>query len=73
MLFGDQTLYCRAADFRRVGGYDNKLPIMEDADLCLRMHMLGPEPLLAEIDSAQASRQVAPQLGRVAGLLRAGI
>ncbi|KAL4856264.1 putative mycofactocin biosynthesis glycosyltransferase MftF [Chlorella vulgaris] len=32
-LFGDQTLFCRAADFRNVGGYDGRLPIMEDADL----------------------------------------
>ncbi|KAI7839606.1 hypothetical protein COHA_006673 [Chlorella ohadii] len=52
ILFGDQTLFCRAADFRkaadipsvqmRVGGYDSRLPIMEDADLCLRLHMAGP-------------------------------
>ncbi|KAL4451511.1 hypothetical protein ABPG75_007173 [Micractinium tetrahymenae] len=41
-LFGDQTLFCRAADFRRVGGYDSRLPIMEDADLCIRLHMAGP-------------------------------
>ncbi|EFN56074.1 hypothetical protein CHLNCDRAFT_145574 [Chlorella variabilis] len=41
-LFGDQTLFCRADDFRRVGGYDSRLPIMEDADLCMRMHMAGP-------------------------------
>ncbi|KAL4428847.1 hypothetical protein ABPG77_005285 [Micractinium sp. CCAP 211/92] len=40
-LFGDQTLFCRAADFRRVGGYDSRLPIMEDADLCIRLHMAG--------------------------------
>lgn len=26
---------------RRVGGYDSRLPIMEDADLCLRLHMAG--------------------------------
>jgi glycosyltransferase involved in cell wall biosynthesis len=40
-LFGDQSLFCRAADFRRAGGYDGALPIMEDADLCVRMHEAG--------------------------------
>ena len=40
-LFGDQTMFCRAADFRRVGGFDGRLPIMEDADLCIRLHMAG--------------------------------
>ena len=44
ILFGDQTLFCRARDFARVGGYNMLLPIMEDADLCIRMHMAGPEP-----------------------------
>ena len=42
LLFGDQTLFCRAADFARVGGYDGALPIMEDADLCIRLHAAGP-------------------------------
>ena len=42
LLFGDQTLFCRACDFRRVGGYAPRLPIMEDADLCIRLHMAGP-------------------------------
>jgi len=43
-MFGDQTLFCRAADFARAGGFDPALPIMEDADLCIRMHMAGPAP-----------------------------
>ena len=42
LLFGDQTLFCRASDFARVGGYDAALPIMEDADLCIRLHNAGP-------------------------------
>lgn len=42
-LFGDQTLFCRAADFRRVGGYDGRLPIMEDIDLVVRLHNAGEE------------------------------
>lgn len=40
-LFGDQTLFCRAPDFWRVGGFEATLPIMEDADLCMRMHSSG--------------------------------
>lgn len=38
LLFGDQALFCRKADFEAVGGFNEKLPIMEDADLCLRLH-----------------------------------
>lgn len=30
---------------RQVGGYDSRLPIMEDADLCLRLHMAGAPAL----------------------------
>jgi hypothetical protein len=41
---GDQTLCCRAVDLRRVGGYDSSWVIMEDADLCVRMHEAGPTP-----------------------------
>lgn len=41
-LFGDQTLFCRAADFKAVGGFRNDLPIMEDVDLCIKMHEAGP-------------------------------
>lgn len=41
-LFGDQTLFCRAADFHSVGGYDETLPIMEDVQLCITMHEAGP-------------------------------
>lgn len=37
-MFGDQSLFCRAKDFWRIGGFDSRLPIMEDADLCVRMH-----------------------------------
>ncbi|KAK9814993.1 hypothetical protein WJX73_004193 [Symbiochloris irregularis] len=40
-LFGDQTLFCTAAAFHGVGGYSRELPIMEDADLCLRLHLAG--------------------------------
>ena len=42
MLFGDQAMFVRAEEFRRVGGFDEALPIMEDADLCVRLHDAGP-------------------------------
>lgn len=47
-LFGDQTLFCRTADFRAVGGYDPELPIMEDVDFCIRLHEAGPSSYRAE-------------------------
>eukprot|EP00898_Chlorokybus_atmophyticus_P005833 jgi/Chlat1/6250/Chrsp44S05770 len=34
-----KVMFCRKADFLRVGGFDEDLSIMEDADLCTRMHM----------------------------------
>ena len=40
-MFGDQSLFCRREDFNRVGGFDETLVIMEDADLCLRLHEYG--------------------------------
>ena len=42
ILFGDQCLFARADAFHRVGGFDETVPIMEDADLCLKLHALGP-------------------------------
>jgi glycosyltransferase involved in cell wall biosynthesis len=42
LLFGDQVLVVRAHDLRDVGGYDERYSIMEDADLCLRLHKRGP-------------------------------
>ncbi|GBF91790.1 hypothetical protein Rsub_04895 [Raphidocelis subcapitata] len=41
-LFGDQTICVRGEDFRRVGGFDERWRIMEDAQLCIDLHMLGP-------------------------------
>lgn len=52
-LFGDQTLFCRAADFRSVGGYDELLPIMEDVQLCITMHEAGPAPAAAAARSSK--------------------
>lgn len=41
ILFGDQVMFCRRADFWACGGFDVDLPIMEDADLCLKLSRLG--------------------------------
>lgn len=41
ILFGDQVMFCRRADFWACGGFDATLPLMEDADLCLRLGRLG--------------------------------
>ena len=41
ILFGDQVMFCRRSDFWACGGFDESLPIMEDADLCLKLSRLG--------------------------------
>ncbi|PSB23207.1 glycosyltransferase [filamentous cyanobacterium CCP2] len=37
LLFGDQVMFCRRQAFWNCGGFDLDLPIMEDADLCLKL------------------------------------
>jgi GT2 family glycosyltransferase len=34
-------MFCRKTDFIKVGGFNDDLPIMEDADLCMRLNKLG--------------------------------
>jgi rSAM/selenodomain-associated transferase 2 len=41
LLFGDQVIFCRRADFWDVGGFDSAIPILEEADLCLKLVQLG--------------------------------
>lgn len=41
LLFGDQVMFCRRADFWEVGGFDSAIPILEEADLCLKLVQLG--------------------------------
>jgi len=41
LLFGDQVMFCRRADFWACGGFDPALPILEDGDLCLRLVRRG--------------------------------
>lgn len=41
LLFGDQVIFCRRIDFWSCGGYDATLPILEEADLCLKLVRRG--------------------------------
>lgn len=41
LLFGDQVMFCRRVDFWECGGFDSNLPIMEEADLCLKLVQRG--------------------------------
>ncbi len=41
ILFGDQVIFCRRSDFWHCGGFDIELPIMEDADLCIKLCKYG--------------------------------
>ena len=41
ILFGDQAMCVRRDHLLGVGGLDPRLPIMEDADLCVRLHEAG--------------------------------
>lgn len=41
LLFGDQVIFCRRADFWDCGGFNSAVPIMEEADLCLKLVNLG--------------------------------
>ncbi len=41
LLFGDHAMFFRRRDFLEVGGCDESIPIMEEADLCIKMARLG--------------------------------
>ena len=41
LLFGDHAMFFRRADFLSVGGCDPGLPVMEEADLCIKLSRLG--------------------------------
>jgi rSAM/selenodomain-associated transferase 2 len=68
ILFGDQVLFCRRADFVKVGGFNHDLPIMEDADLCIRMNKLGCVRQLGE-KVFSSDRRVA-KLGVISAYVR---
>jgi rSAM/selenodomain-associated transferase 2 len=41
ILFGDQVMFCRRSDFWDCGGFNAEMPILEDADLCLKLFSKG--------------------------------
>jgi glycosyltransferase involved in cell wall biosynthesis len=49
LLFGDHAMFFRRADFLEVGGCDPGTPVMEEADLCIRMARLGRVKLVPRI------------------------
>ena len=72
LLFGDQAMACRAADFAAVGGFDATLPVMEDADLCLRMNQHFPRGR-GRIRELSARVQTDDRRVRHWGVLRANL
>jgi rSAM/selenodomain-associated transferase 2 len=49
LLFGDQVIFCRRTDFLECDGFDAELPIMEEADLCLKLVKRGKIKLVNRI------------------------
>ena len=49
LLFGDHAMFFRRADFLDVGGCDETLEVMEDADLCIRLSRIGRVRLVNRI------------------------
>ncbi|OEK07497.1 TIGR04283 family arsenosugar biosynthesis glycosyltransferase [Roseivirga misakiensis] len=41
LLFGDQLMFCKKADYERSGGFNTDMQIMEEADLCIKMNRIG--------------------------------
>ncbi len=41
LLFGDQVIFCRREQFMAVGGYTDEMPIMEEADLLIKLSQFG--------------------------------
>ena len=41
ILFGDQVMFCRRENFLTCGGFHPDLPILEDANLCLKLLQYG--------------------------------
>ena len=49
LLFGDHAMFFRRADYLAVGGCDESLVVMEDADLCIRLSRRGRVRLVNRI------------------------
>ena len=68
LLFGDHAMFFRRADFLAVGGCDETLTVMEDADLCLRLCRRGRIRLVNRIVTT-SDRRVAAWGGFKANLI----
>jgi GT2 family glycosyltransferase len=68
LLFGDHAMFFRRADFLAVGGCDETLTVMEDADLCLRFCSLGRIRLVNRIVTT-SDRRIAVWGGVKANLI----
>ncbi len=62
VLFWDQAMFCRKSDFNKTGGFNHELPVLENADLCLRINRLGRIKQLKERVYSSAGRMAAPGL-----------
>ena len=60
LVFGDQALFCRRADFVAVGGFAEELAIMEDADLCRRLHALWSPAARRAVEQPGKFRKAPP-------------
>ncbi len=49
LLFGDHAMFFRRADFLAVGGCDETMLVMEDAELCVRLSRLGRVRLVSRV------------------------
>ncbi len=49
LLFGDHAMFFRKADFLAAGGCDPGMSVMEEADLCVKMSLLGRIQLVNRI------------------------
>ncbi len=49
LLFGDHAMFFRRADFESIGGFDEAMAVMEEADLCVRMARRGRTRLVNRI------------------------
>ncbi len=58
LLFGDQVIFCRRQAFWNCGGFDTSLPIMEDADICLKLVQQGKIRLVNRIVQTSDRRVV---------------
>ena len=59
LLFGDQVIFCRRTDFLECDGFDAEMPIMEEADLCLKLVRLGKIKLVNRVVESSDRRVAA--------------